>query len=90
MGLKFYVTTTDKFMSGWGKAEGKINKLVFICDNYEEALIVYNNAKARSDQKNINIGQSRPRYSQSKYYTQFKTKSMYPSWYIKDYFKKGA
>ena len=25
----YYVTMTDKFMSGWGKARGKINKLVF-------------------------------------------------------------
>jgi hypothetical protein len=22
----YYVTMTDKFMSGWGKADGKINK----------------------------------------------------------------
>ena len=26
---KLYVTMTDKFMSGWGLADNKINKLVF-------------------------------------------------------------
>ena len=26
--MAVYVTMTDKFMSGWGEAEGKINKYV--------------------------------------------------------------
>jgi len=33
----YYVTMTDKFMSGWGQAHGKINKMVVECDTYEEA-----------------------------------------------------
>ena len=44
--MKYYVTMTDKFMSGWGYAENKINKLIFICDNYKDAKIVFNNSKA--------------------------------------------
>jgi len=32
-----YVTMTDKFMSGWGMAEGKTNKLVLECKNLHEA-----------------------------------------------------
>jgi len=46
----YYVTMTDKFMSGWGLAKGKINKLIFSCDTYEQAIIVRNNAQARTDQ----------------------------------------
>ena len=45
----FYVTMTDKFMSGWGMAQGKINKLVLECETYEDAETVYNNACNRSE-----------------------------------------
>ena len=82
-----YVTMTDKFMSGWGMAKEKINKLVFECDTMEEARIVVDNAENRSDQKNINIAQNKPYYSSSKYYVQVKTKEEYPDWYVKDYFR---
>jgi hypothetical protein len=85
---KIYVTMTDKFMSGWGLAEGKINKLVFECDNIQEARIVTENAENRSDQKHVNIRYTRPSYSCSRYYTQYKTKQDYPSWYEEGYFKK--
>ncbi len=29
----YYVTATDKFMSGWGLAKGRTNKVVVICEN---------------------------------------------------------
>jgi hypothetical protein len=79
---------TDKFMSGWGKADGKINKLIFVCETYQEAEIVQENAEARSDQKNINITKTKPYYSPSRYYAQTKTKEDYPEWYKKGYFRK--
>ena len=50
-----YITMTDKFMSGWGEADNKINKLVFICKDIKEALIVKDNAEHREEQKYINI-----------------------------------
>jgi hypothetical protein len=34
---KYWVSMTDKFMSGWGMAENKINKLVIECDSYDIA-----------------------------------------------------
>ena len=46
---------TDKFMSGWGEADNKINKLVFTCKDIQEARIVKDNAEHRTDQKHINI-----------------------------------
>ena len=33
----YYVTATDKFMSGWGLAENKTNKVVVVCENWQEA-----------------------------------------------------
>jgi hypothetical protein len=78
---KYYVTMTDKFMSGWGPARGKINKLIFICNSYEQAAIVAANAEKRSDQKHINITDRRPYYNPTRYYAQIKTIADYPRWY---------
>ena len=33
----FYVTCTDKFMSGWGPTGGRNNRLVFVCATQAEA-----------------------------------------------------
>ena len=85
---KIYVTMTDSFLSGWGMAKGKINKLVFECDSYEEAEIVADNARNRGDQKYINISYKKPYYNKNKYFVQFKTKEEYPNWYKENYFKK--
>ena len=85
---KVYVTMTDSFMSGWGKAEGKINKLIFECENRQEAEIVKENAENRGDQKYINISYNKPYYNPKKYLAQTKTKADYPEWYKQGYFKK--
>ena len=83
----FYVTMTDKFMSGWGPATGKLNKLVFECVDMSEAVIVEQNAQNRSDQKYINIRSTKPYYDPKRCYTQFKTKEDYPRWYQPGMFK---
>ena len=93
---KVFVTMTDSFMSGWGKAP-QLNKLIFICDTLEEAIIVEENAKARGDQKYINICHSTPSYFRLRLFendltvgnkfVQLKTKRSYSNWFIKDYFK---
>ena len=82
----FYVAMTDTFMSGWGKAEGKINKLVFECGSKEEVDIVVCNAKSRSEMEDIKVLESMPSYDDSKVYLSFKTKDDYSSWYKADYF----
>ena len=86
----YYVTMTDKFMSGWGLAENKTNKLVFICENYEEAQTVAKNAENRSEMKYINICTDKPRYDSKRYLTQFKTIEEAPNWYRTGYFTKRA
>lgn len=83
----YYVAMTDTFMSGWGLAQNKINRLVFECETYEDAIIVYHNAKERSEQTDINIRETKPHYNEEKYYTQFKNKTDAPKWYVNGGFK---
>ena len=85
---KYYVNMTDKVLSGWGMAEGKDNKLCFICDTYDEAQIVEDNAIGRGDMKYVNICTHRPTQKPHQYYS-WKTKEDYPCWYKQGYFKGG-
>ena len=75
-------------MSGWDKAEGKINKLIFECDNWEEADVVSENARARGDMKHVSDCLRKPSYSGRRYYVQIKTKQDYPEWYKPGYFNR--
>ena len=84
----YYVTMTDSFMSGWGPATGKRNKLIFICDSYEQAQIVEANARDRTDMKYINICTTKPHYNSKSCYVQIKTAEDYSTWYQKDSFKQ--
>ena len=86
MSKKYYVTMTDNYMSGWGRSKGRINKLVFVCNNWSETQIVFDNAINRNDQKYVNIRFTTPYYNSKKYYTEFKTKNDYPKWFIKGAF----
>jgi len=67
----YYVTMTDKFMSGWGYARNKINKLVISCETMEQAQTVYNNACNRPEMKYINIRSSKPYYNSYSYVTNY-------------------
>lgn len=78
---KYYVTMTDKFLSGWGEAEGKIAKYVYECDSYQEAEIVKDNAERRGDQKHVNIRGTRPHYSLDTHRTEWLTKADASIWY---------
>lgn len=64
----YYVTMTDKFMSGWGPARDKINKLIISCDTFDEAVAVANNAERRDEMIYVNIRDTKPYYSQNRYY----------------------
>jgi len=63
----FYVTMTDKFMSGWGRANGKINKFVVVCDTLEQAYGVYKAATDREEMCHVNYTDKRPRYLSGRY-----------------------
>lgn len=49
---KIYVWATDKFLSGWGVAEGKIHKQVAECDNWDEANAMIDGFNSSDDFKN--------------------------------------
>lgn len=68
----FYVTMTDNFMSGWGKAENKINKHIIECETRQQAEIIAKNARKRQEMKYINITTRKPYYNNNKYITTFK------------------
>ena len=72
---------TDKFMSGWGKAEGKINKLVIECDSYDIAECVRDYALTRSEMKYINICMNKPRYNNNWYEVNWHDKNDYSNWF---------
>lgn len=61
----FWVSMTDKFMSGWGKAANKTNKLVIACYTYEQAQIIERNASQRNEMKYINICSRKPSYGKN-------------------------
>lgn len=76
-----YVVMTDRYMSGWGLANNKVNKLIFICDSFEQAKIVEANAKNREEMKYINVTKTKPTYDLRNYLVQEKTIEDYPRWY---------
>ena len=86
--MKLYVTMIDTFMSGWGKAEHKTDFLVFECDSNEQAKIVADNGRNRTDMDCIKIRRTFPYdyKNNGDYYFDFKTREDYPHWYEKGYF----
>lgn len=50
----------DKFMSGWGCAQNKINKLVIECDTWEDAQTIKRNAMKREEMKYISVSSRFP------------------------------
>jgi len=66
--------------------QGRINKLIFICEDRNQAEIVADNARRRDDQKHINITTTKPYYNPNRYLAQVKTIEDYPSWYQVRYF----
>jgi hypothetical protein len=67
---KYFVTMVDKFMSGWGLASGRVNKLIIACESYEQAKTVERNAKKRNEMKYVNICSNKPQIKSH----------VYPSW----------
>jgi hypothetical protein len=63
----FYVTCTDTFLSGWGEARGKLNRLIFPCNDHDEAVAVATNARSRTDMKKVSVIESpfSPRFDDS-------------------------
>jgi len=58
-----YVIMIDSFMSGWGKAPGR-SYIAIAVDNQEEADIVMQNARKRSEMKSIRLRKKLPKVSE--------------------------
>ena len=65
--MKYYVTMTDKFMSGWGEARNKINKFIIECDSFQQAETIEKSAKKRDEMRYVNICSNKPYYNKSRY-----------------------
>ena len=76
----FYVTTTDRFMSGWGESRGLTNRLVLPCESQQEANRVADYARGRSEQKNVRICTTKPRIRPGTY-TQVMDPERSTAWY---------
>jgi hypothetical protein len=72
-GANYFVTMTDKCMSGWGKAEGRINKYVIGCITLQDAELIERNAKRRDEMKYINIRTEKPYYNDRFYLVSYRT-----------------
>lgn len=66
--LTYYVYATDKLLSGWGMAKGKIHKQVIICKGYEEYCRIYwGMLKCKDEFKNIDWQYKMPYFRPSRY-----------------------
>ena len=66
---KWYVLSNDKFMSGWGHAESKVNTCVVPCESHDQALQVIDYVESRGDQKYIRLVFNPPRAKQHVLYS---------------------
>ena len=71
-GNEVFVTMTDKFLSGWGCAEGKIAKRVIVCKNRTDAEKIKDRLyNSKHMMKNVNITYTLPKYPAKRYTTSF-------------------
>ena len=52
---------TDTFMSGWGPATGRTNRLILPCESAAEAEDVAAYARSRTDTKDVKVVREKPR-----------------------------
>jgi hypothetical protein len=60
--MTYYVTMTDKFMSGWGVAQGKTNKLIIECETSQQAEQIERAALRRAEMRYVSVRTTKPRY----------------------------
>lgn len=85
----YYVLSNDTFMSGWGHAEGKTNTVILPCESADEAKIVADNARARSDQKRVRIVTRKPRLQAGHLYS-LMDRHEASRWYEPGYFSRAG
>lgn len=88
--MTYYVSMTDKFMSGWGRADGLRNVLLLECRDYDEARALEQWVKNnRAEMRRVNISE-RPallrktwgsEYELNGALVQIKTRDDMPMWF---------
>lgn len=65
----YFVTATDKFLSGWGHSDRRICKRVFICESYRQAQRLVDALKnnPKSGFSYVNWTHRKPSYNSSRY-----------------------
>ena len=72
---KCYVSMTDKFLSGWGMAQGKTNKLVIGVNDFDLCMKIKKNAKERSEMKYVNMSTRKPSFNKRRVLVSYKDSS---------------
>lgn len=65
--VKYYVWATDKCLSGWGVAEGKIHKQIAECETEAERDRMLRGFRGSNEFKYVNWDTKAPRFSSSRY-----------------------
>ena len=83
IGDEYFVTFTDKKLSGWGCAEGRKAKVVVVCANRAQAYALYDKLTTKRGLQlfsHASVRTTVPRYPTKKYHTSFElyTPSIYP------------
>lgn len=76
----YYVLTNDRFMSGWGRATGKINTIVLACRSHGEAVAVARYCRERPEQTRVRIVTRKPHVRGNVLYS-LMTWDKCPKWY---------
>lgn len=77
---KVYVRMTDKFMSGWGTAQGKQNVMVVECDTWEQAEAIEKAARKRSEMRRVECCLNKPKNRSGVLYSHKKFSDLSGPW----------
>jgi len=80
----WYVLSTDTFMSGWGPATGRTNRLILPCESREEAEDVAAYARSRTDTKDVEIVSEKPYLHRPLYRGSLDGVPVGPLWQVMD------
>lgn len=80
----YYVSMDDRFFSGEGYVRNRIAKYVYGARDLVEAQIVADNARSRSEQKNIKIWSKKPFFDPLRYRVSFFMPNHKGYWYTRN------
>ena len=76
----YYVRMTDRFMSGWGAAQGQTNVMVVACPTYADAQNVFRHAVTRNEMCRVMICSNNPKARAGVLYSRKDYADLGPIW----------